>query len=59
MTITKSLAVVFVGAGLTASLLLLGQTWADTGNTTGKISTISFIDDGTTLYQDGAQAPYV
>ena len=32
MTITKSLAVVFVGAGLTASLLLLGQTWADTGS---------------------------
>jgi len=29
MTITKSLGVVVVGVGLAASVLLLGQTWAD------------------------------
>jgi hypothetical protein len=29
MTITKSLSIVFVGAGLTASGLLLGQTWRE------------------------------
>lgn len=35
------------------------KTWADTGNTTGKISSISFVYDGTNWIQDGAQAPYV
>jgi hypothetical protein len=32
MTITKSLTAVFVGVGLTASGLLLGQTLADSGS---------------------------
>ena len=32
MTITKSLSAVFVGTGLLASGLLLGQTWADGGS---------------------------
>jgi hypothetical protein len=31
-TITKSLGVVFVGAGLAASGLLLGQTWAESSS---------------------------
>ena len=35
------------------------KTWADTGNTTGKISSISFVYNGTNWIQDGAQAPYV
>lgn len=34
-------------------------TWSDAGNATGKISSISFIYDGTNWCQDGAQAPYV
>jgi hypothetical protein len=35
------------------------QSWSDTGNTTGKRSSISFIYDGTNWNQDGAQTPYV
>jgi hypothetical protein len=34
-------------------------TWADTGNTLGRRSTIAFIYDGTNWNQDGAQSPYV
>lgn len=33
--------------------------WSDTGNTSGKRSTIAFIFDGTNWNQDGAQTPYV
>lgn len=35
------------------------KTWSDAGNATGKISTISFMYDGTNWQQDGAQTPYV
>lgn len=35
------------------------KTWTDTGNTTGKVSTIAFIFDGTNWQQVGAQSPYV
>lgn len=34
-------------------------TWSDTGNATGKRSSISGIYDGTNWNQDGAQTPYV
>src|SRR5207248_7653411 len=32
--------------------------WSDTGNTTGKRSSIAFVYDGTNWNQDGAQTPY-
>lgn len=35
------------------------QSWADTGNTLNKRSSISFTYDGTNWNQDGAQTPYV
>lgn len=34
------------------------KTWADTGNTTGKVSTIEFEYDGTSWNAVAAQAPY-
>jgi len=34
------------------------QTWSNTGNTAGKISTIKFYASGPYIYQIGAQSPY-
>jgi hypothetical protein len=34
-------------------------TWADTGNTLGKRSSVAVVWDGTNFNQDGAQTPYV